>query len=512
MSTRITRKLMLSLSAVVVLAAGAFFQNCSKIGFNASSDSLRSLSDGLVTNAQTNLNTPVDVSLRHAGTYSSVNLNVATNDGNGTYQVLDANAVKITFTPNYGFRGDAHASFTVSDKYGASETLELITSVGNGISALKPALAVRGMGCVQCHAQVASNVLTDFGYGDPYYFTGGSSPNFSWNSGSLYGDHSRAFGTINLQGNQIIVPRAPLPAVVSSAVPGTSTIANYLSNTFGGAPTGTITEVSSVFIGAPSALQIETGLRLAPGERIKFYVNDNTSPQMTGLLDKGTYVRNDPNAALVCDGDVAIRGPLLLDNLKLNTTNGCRLYVIGSVFVYGTVTYVNENPNRNLQISSSRTVAMGIGQIYKNGVVCEPGDRYDRAAAGYDGNNYDPDVLLTRYVKFFTVPSQMTRESNDAKALGQAVLNDRNLIQAGEGILYDASCRPETRATGFDRLLVNAPSVHSRYQGNFDGTVIAEYAIMSLQSFKFQFDAVFSNQQVPVLPFLPRSQYLSVTQ
>jgi hypothetical protein len=57
--------------------------------------------------------------------------------------------------------------------------------------------------------------------------------------------------------------------------------------------------------------------------------------------------------------------------------------------------------------------------------------------------------------------------------------------------------------------MFNAPAVHNRYVGNVIGTVIAEYALMSLGGrFKFQFDPVF--RRVPVLPFLDHKTYLAV--
>jgi len=31
-------------------------------------------------------------------------------------------------------------------------------------------MAVRAANCVQCHAQISSNFVTDFGYGDSYFF------------------------------------------------------------------------------------------------------------------------------------------------------------------------------------------------------------------------------------------------------------------------------------------------------------------------------------------------------
>lgn len=67
---------------------------------------------------------------------------------------------------------------------------------------------------------------------------------------------------------------------------------------------------------------------------------------LSGLKDEGTYFST--SGTLLCEGDLVIRGPLYLDHLKLQTVEGCRLYVIGSVFIYGGIEYVNTDALRNL--------------------------------------------------------------------------------------------------------------------------------------------------------------------
>ncbi|NJL24185.1 MAG: hypothetical protein HC902_02715, partial [Calothrix sp. SM1_5_4] len=94
------------------------------------------------------------------------------------------------------------------------------------------------------------------------------------------------------------------------------------------------------------------------------------------------------------------------------------------------------------------------------------------------------------------------------KAFGQSVLNEAAVIASGEGTLYDASCLPEGRAVSYERILLNAPMVYSRYSGDVRGTVIAEFALMSIGNFKFSFDSVFNS--VNVLPYLTRGKLLDV--
>src|SRR5438128_1755351 len=45
------------------------------------------------------------------------------------------------------------------------------------IRSFKPALAVRANSCVMCHAKIDGNMITDFGYGDPYFMSGNVNSN-----------------------------------------------------------------------------------------------------------------------------------------------------------------------------------------------------------------------------------------------------------------------------------------------------------------------------------------------
>ena len=114
--------------------------------------------------------------------------------------------------------------------------------------------------------------------------------------------------------------------------------------------------------------------------------------------------------------------------------------------------------------------------------------------------------IRNRFVDMWTRPSNSSRGSVSPAALGNAVVQDASVI----GVLKDAECRPEGRSVGFERLLLNAPEVHSRYQGHFKGTIIAEYALISLGAFDFDYDPVFSSVQV--LPMLEKVKILKVVE
>jgi hypothetical protein len=493
-------------SAVLILS----FQNCSKVNFGVSEDALStnslSVNDKLIV---TSMNTPIDFQVEHTSSVSGLQLSFQAADSstplNGTIEVIDPVSFKFRYSPNFGFRGKDYAKGSVKDRYGNQINFSLTAVVGNTLSALEPALAVRGMGCIQCHAQVDSNIVTDFGFKNDYYFSQKPAANW-WNNGGVYGDHANNFNTIAMPAEKsVIVPKAALPSTVASALK-LNTLADYIkaqlaSSAITSTQGARVLEKGTVYIGAPTESDISNAFKLTSSDRLKYFKNSDTSVALSGLLDQGTFFQN--SGTLTCEGDLALRGPLLLDNLQINSKTGCRLYVIGSVFMYGAITYVNNDSDRNLQITSTKSISMGLGEVKKSGSFCEPNGRY-----ATDPANNGTSSLTNRYSTFWTVPGNFVRQSADPKAYGSSILAEAALITAKVGPLYDAACRAEGRNVSFERILLNAPIVHSRYEGNISGTIIAEFSIMSLGAFKFSFDTVFN--EVPVFPFLDKKTYLDV--
>ena len=70
----------------------------------------------------------------------------------------------------------------------------------------------------------------------------------------------------------------------------------------------------------------------------------------------------------------------------------------------------------------------------------------------------------------------------------------------------ESSNNPHPR---YERLLLNAPEVHSHYSSHFSGAVIAEITLFRIGQFDFSFDPVF--EKVNALSALPRA-VLSVTE
>jgi hypothetical protein len=373
------------------------------------------------------------------------------------------------------------------------------------IYSLQPALASRATGCIMCHANIASNVITDFGFGGDgkgkdYFFGGDAAtlPKGLSNTQGLavYGDYDFStkgavnWGSADLTGSSVIVPYAPTTNV-NVAQP---TLALYLKNILSQNPNPTaqavaVKEVKSVYIGAPNADRLRSVSGVSAGG-IKFKPSDANSPAFSGLaLDASGNFYTNGTDPVVCEGDLAIDGVVWLNNVKIKTDKGCRLYVTKSVFVTGTISYTSSDAGRNLQISSARAISLGLGKS------CSVNGSTDSLEARLDVNSSDGSG---RYQDFFT------RDNANPGVMLAAVRADADAI----GVLKDATCGPNGRSVGFERLLLNAPLVESRYQGLFDGAIIAELTLTSLQSLSFTFDQVFATASV--LPLLTPSDYLDI--
>lgn len=395
----------------------------------------------------------------------------------------------------------------------ATATEDVPTPGNDIIFKLEPALAIRGMGCIQCHAKIDSNFVTDFGFqgngrGHDYYFSQAPATSW-WKNGGVYGDHGNNFNTMEVSADKaVFIPKAALPATVATAT-GVNTLGDYIRSQFSistkpGTSSAQVFEKSSIYIGAPTESNLVAAFTLSAGERSKYYKNDPTAYSLSGLQDRGNFFQN--NSVVVCEGDLLLRGPVFLQNLQLSTRMGCRLHVIGSVFIFGAITFVNSDAGRNFQITSTKSINLGLGNVKAGQTFCEPESNWGKYPN--EPSYSAASSLRTRFVDMWTTPGSFIRQSSDPAAFGRSVLAEADLIQAVTGPFYDAACRGEGRNVSFERLVLNAPVIHSRYQGDVSGTLIAEFAVMSLGKFKFKFDPVFISQ--PIFPRLSKKLYLDV--
>lgn len=455
----------------------------------------------------TNLNTPVNWDLSNMvsiakGPFTLKSLAFVNSASQGQAQFTSLAKLLGSYNPALNFRGRDRVQLELIDNSGAHHQFLLTFLVQSLVHELQPALAVRATGCIMCHAQVASNVVTDFGRGlvqnNTDLFFGQGTAGVSPLSGAIYGNHAENWSSVDLTG-KIYVPNVTVPASVSGAP---LLLADYLKSVIPAAaqtsagqdqegnvipPKTEVKEVPDLFIGAPTTARIrELGGWDANYEdlAIRFFPQDlENSPPLSGLRlsDSGQYYQNVEGQELVCEGDVVINGVLFLKDAAIRTSNsGCRLYVTKSVFVMNSFAFPGESPYRNLQISSSRAIVLGVGPETRT------------------SNNYLADRMKNHWthVGFHTRDASATTEQKNLN-----ILNDSFLLSG-----YTDSVT-HGRDKAFERVLFNAPQFHSRYQGHVSAVIISEVGLAALGEFKFEFSSVFSSTQV--LPLLEPEEYLS---
>ena len=387
------------------------------------------------------------------------------------------------------------------------------SAVNSAIIEFEPVLAVRAPSCVTCHAKINAAFITDFGYGDDYFFgQSGIGSRLGPFSGHIYGDfyggepNKTAWLTATLD-KEIVVPKAEFDFdLQSTAVSdlgdqaayqnalGAESLAGYLQEVENQkANPSKVIETETVFIGAPDAATLKTRFDISPGSDIalKFIKNDdNASPEMTGIVAGSGNTHFTNAEEVICDGDLFVGGILFLNSPTIRTNRGCRIYATGPIILQKAVSLkaLGDAPDlANLQLVSSEAILLGVGE--KN---C--------AESMYS------DPLATRFQGAYALNSFITRETHRMSVAPRDAA--RKIYEKVKLIpdLDDASCHDDS--ISYSRILLNAPQVHSRYRGTFKGLVIAEFALFRLGQSSFDFDPVF--KKVPILPVLRNSDYLLV--
>lgn len=392
----------------------------------------------------------------------------------------------------------------------SSEENQTKSGMNATIIEYEPAVAVRASGCLTCHAEIASNYITDFGYGSPYFFANPASKNEGGIfNGHIYGDFIADPGktswlTAEFK-KEIIVPDAPVDFDLAKAAGNTLTdkssyeealkagsLAEYLraleSKKDKPAP---VIEKKKVFIGTPDTATLEARFSIEPGDNVdfKYMKNDPTSPEVKGIeLSKdGKYYTNA--GEIICDGDLFIRGILFLNRPVIVTKTGCRIYATGPVFLQREITlknFGNNDDKSNLQLVSTEAIFLGVGREIRDTTA-----KTDPMALRLLKTPARPSIFTRTTYNNSITPHKFTQDLYDKTALVP---------------LEDSSYHDDT--IGFSRLLLNAPVINSRYSGKFKGLVIAEYALFWQGKTDFEFDPIF--KEVPVLPVLKDSDYLRI--
>ena len=248
---------------------------------------------------RTQFNVPVAFLAQSMGnragyTYSldfAMTTNARTLADGGQIEIINPTTWELKYTPGF-FRGEMQID-VFARKGTIVKQAVIRLQVGNSVNLLAPALALRGSGCVTCHAEVHANIITDFGAGNAYYFGNNPPLNFNWNDGLIYGDQYAFFdnGTgqvdqgawwrLNLvknadgSGNRVYVPRSPLPPGPAGAT-GANTLRAYVQNRldssfYPDSHTATAIEKNEVFIGAPTAARLEAVFGWTAADETKKY-------------------------------------------------------------------------------------------------------------------------------------------------------------------------------------------------------------------------------------------------
>lgn len=370
------------------------------------------------------------------------------------------------------------------------------------LKTIQPALAVRALACLMCHADIRANVITDFGYGQSYFMGG----NLDWDKDqSWYGDTASSWQTAKQILGTVYVPNVNAgPKAISKLnpqpiapmnietflqtpyVPAYQWDNRYVAQTVvrsvnppEGAPA--VKSVSSIIIKAPSEadlLSIDSQFFSGP-VGVKYYNSQSDTGFVIEDDGSGPFVTNSADTIECSNQDVLVKGNLLLKSLSVTAGFGCRIYVLGSVFIEGGFTYTAmQLPN--LQITATRAIVMGISESRLNHRLIEDARGLQLSSVDY--------ASLAKMVM------------NDAHIMSSHLLDaqDNYAVYGTQGTDTKGNPRSSIDYTG---LLLNAPLVESRYVGSVSGTIIAEAALFALGEFNFSFDAVFT--KVNVLPRLP---------
>ena len=449
----------------------------------------------------------------------------------------------------------------------------------NPFGKLEPVLAVRNTGCIMCHAKIDGDLVTDFGAGNPFfmgtddiehhpkqkdYYSPFQSKHFIWDSGMW--KNSSVMGDIYVPDEQIRDQRllsAYLdPKAGNTDTGGIVTVLDFVSKSFI-SPHNTSTPVSiigrsssnnidepglrgqfksrkTIWIDSPSANEIRDLMRAPeaesvlakPGAVVYKGKHADVISGLEAVQSQKTYklfITNQP--VTKCKGDVVIDSVVFLKNLRLDTDKeGCRLYVTGTVFIQGPITYVNGGDS-NLQITSARAIIMGFrsmkarftqmatnanvggireewtdeGELRFNEGIINDRDAIDgltndagpyRLMVDSTGtpiaylDDYDTDVWQPAPGRT-TFPNPATCVNGIPKATQPCGTDWTGQYPIGKQL---------RRSIHYEHLLLNAPKIHSRYHGVFQGVIIGEDVLFAVDNFSFAKDQVlFRTRLLPLL-------------
>ncbi len=519
----------MALSTLLVL-----FQNCGDYRFSDLQPRVRGLSlKDVDLQTKKNQSVPFATTFSDGSVVGEVSFSKDTDSreiktNGGTFTITNPSKFTGIYTPDKSFVGMDEVTIFATDVYGAAVPATVRVTVGNIVNLMQPALAVRGISCITCHSQIASNVITDYGAGHPWYFDFKSIDSYYFERVDD-GHGSNGLNSIHLlNDSKLFVPKVALPAEFKTTFPdfaNLNSLVDFVKKRFEGSANKAeqAVEVEDLKINLPTAQRLREVFG-NPNQSAVYLPDTQHSPPLTGLLesaDKKVFRINQ----LECDGDLFLDGSVVFTNARVKSLNGCRIYATGSVFVQGALISepIGSSNDYNTQILSATSIWLGSGKMYNDqGNFCEidsttnlgTGWYYaNRASLGCTdsaNNSYKCDSLNgrmyhTRLRNSFsvnvaptvsTLEALMGQKAWDSSNDGSMVVERFNVETVLGSPLRDASCEAAGRDVDFTRILLAAPYVNSRYKGDFEGAIIAEISLMSLGDFKFVFHDVFKTVSI----------------
>jgi hypothetical protein len=369
----------------------------------------------------------------------------------------------------------------------------------------RPALAVRGAGCLMCHAQIQSNMITDFGHGDSYFLGN----NIAGLSAPFYGNLGRPVDMASPNGpwvlpwqtaeitGRVLIPQVQITSsshsrILDSAYRGPNeslTLDELISQPYTASyaplPDAPVAREEAPMVGAEK-LEVRSSVYIrAPSvsEIQNLVIPVASSGALDGFIDRGAYIH--AQGAVTCRGAHKVDKPLLFENVRIRASaSGCRIYSSKNIFIQGAIQYSGLETGEHLQLSSARGIYLGFDEI--------------TLLARMDG--VWMDWAYTR-----STPPRQLNTSNPLEAMADYSAHRdalRTDLLAVKARLVDAATPVPRPVVNFEHVILNAPHVHSRYHGSIKGTIIAEIALGEVNNFSFEYDPLFDSDEVELFPEL----------
>jgi len=355
--------------------------------------------------------------------------------------------------------------------------------VPEGIQQSQAVLAVRDMSCAFCHAQVTSNVITDFSAS-----TDDATAEHTYRKLMYQLEYTKTAIDIMgdpqpLIGGNLIVPKVDIPMTAKTSDCGYShdgaakseakqkrSLSDSLTKCaqpkfkWGSSSQKIVVKnkVSINPVSKPEDIKAIVGSSKLSSSGMAL-VGDSKLTGITGSSQNGFTASNN----VTCEGAVVFDGPVLLKDTLITTENGCRIYSTASIFVFGNTKVTDTSANANLQLMSPIFVGIDISLVDISKRLTYQNNSQLKVSRGSGG---ELDKIIT----------------SDATKLG--ITN-----QAGAS------------SAGYSRFAAAAPVVYSRHGGNFSGAIVAEHFIGRIGKLSFTFDPVFKDGVTALFPEIKRA-------